>query len=39
MSWYDTHKLLIEKKMLEELKYENLICNFISQKARKIDIK
>ena len=31
--------LLIEKKMLEELKYKNLICNFISQKARKIDIK
>ena len=31
--------LLIEKKILEELKYENLICNFISQKARKIDIK
>ena len=31
--------LLIEKKMLEELKYKNLISNFISQKARKIDFK
>ena len=31
--------LLIEKEMLEELKYKNLISNFASQKARKIDFK
>ena len=31
--------LSIEKEMLEELKYKNLICNFTSQKERKIDIK
>ena len=31
--------LSIEKEMLEELKYKNLISNFVSQKARKIDFK
>ena len=31
--------LSIEKEMLEELKYKNLISNFRSQKARKIDFK
>ena len=31
--------LSIEKKMLEELKYKNLICQFASQKTRKIDFK
>ncbi|KAK4591761.1 hypothetical protein RGQ29_016274 [Quercus rubra] len=31
--------LLIEKEMLEELKYKNLISNFASQKARKINFK
>ena len=31
--------LSIEKKMLEELKYKNLISNSASQKARKIDFK
>ena len=31
--------LLIEKEMLEELKYKNLISNFASQKVRKIDFK
>ena len=31
--------LSIEKEMLEELKYKNLISNFASQKARKIDFK
>ena len=31
--------LLIEKKMLEELKYKNLISQFASQNARKIDFK
>ena len=31
--------LLIEKEMLEELKYKNLISDFVSQKARKIDFK
>ena len=31
--------LSIEKEMLEELKYKNLISNFASQKSRKIDIK
>ena len=31
--------LSIEKEMLEKLKYKNLISNFISQKARKIDFK
>ena len=31
--------LLIEKEMLEELKYKNIISNFTSQKARKIDFK
>ena len=31
--------LSIEKEMLKELKYKNLISNFASQKARKIDFK
>ena len=31
--------LSIEKEMLEELKYKNLISNFASQKTRKIDFK
>ena len=31
--------LSIEKEMLEELKYKNLISNFASQKARKIHFK
>ena len=31
--------LLIENKMLEELEYKNLINQFTSQKARKIDFK
>ena len=31
--------LSIEKEMSEELKYKNLISNFASQKARKIDFK
>ena len=31
--------LSIEKEMLKELKYKNLISNFRSQKARKIDFK
>ena len=31
--------LSIEKEMLEELKYKNLISNFASQKARKIGFK
>ena len=31
--------LSIEKEMLEKLKYKNLISNFVSQKARKIDFK
>ena len=31
--------LLIGKKMLEVLKYKNLISNFTSQKERKIDFK
>ena len=31
--------LSIEKEMLEELKYKNLISNFPSQKARKIYFK
>ena len=31
--------LSIEKEMLEKLKYKNLISNFASQKARKIDFK
>ena len=31
--------LSIEKEMLEEIKYKNLISNFRSQKARKIDFK
>ena len=31
--------LSTEKEMLEELKYKNLISNFASQKARKIDFK
>ena len=31
--------LSIEKEMLEELKYKNLINNFVSQKVRKIDFK
>ena len=31
--------LSIEKEMLEELKYKNLISNFATQKARKIDFK
>ena len=31
--------LSIEKEMLEELKYKNLISNFRSQKARKIYFK
>ena len=31
--------LSIEKEMLEELKYKNLISNFSSQKIRKIDFK
>ena len=31
--------LLIEKKMLEELEYKNLISQFAYQKARKIDSK
>ena len=31
--------LSIEKEMLEELKYKNLISNFSSQKTRKIDLK
>ena len=32
-------QLSIEKEMLEELKYKNLISNFASQKARKIYFK
>ena len=31
--------LSIEKEMLEEVKYKNLISNFASQKAIKIDFK
>ena len=31
--------LPIEKEMLEEIKYKNLISNFASQKARKINFK
>ena len=31
--------LSIEREMLEKLKYKNLISNFASQKARKIDFK
>ena len=31
--------LSIEKEMLEELEYKNLISQFVSQKARKIDFK
>ena len=31
--------LSIEKKMLENLEYKNLIKNFASQKARKINFK
>ena len=31
--------LLIKNEMLEELEYENLISQFASQKARKIDFK
>ena len=31
--------LLIEKEMLEELEYKNLISQFASQNARKIDFK
>ena len=31
--------LSIENKMLEELDYKNLISQFVSQKARKIDFK
>ena len=31
--------LSIEKEILEELKYKNLISNFASQKARKIFFK
>ena len=31
--------LSIEKEMLEELKYKNLINNFASHKTRKIDFK
>ena len=31
--------LSIEKEMLEELKYKNLISNFASQKTRKIYFK
>ena len=31
--------LSIEKEMLEELKYKNLISNFASQKVRKIYFK
>ena len=29
----------MKKKILKELKYKNLISNFASQKARKIDFK
>ena len=31
--------LLIENELLEELEYKNLINQFASQKARKIDFK
>ena len=31
--------LTIEKEMLEELEYKNLISQFTSQKERKIDFK
>ena len=31
--------LSIEKEVLEELKYKNIISNFVYQKARKIDFK
>ena len=31
--------LSIEKEMLEELEYKNLISQFTSQKTRKIDFK
>ena len=31
--------LLIKNEMLEELEYKNLISQFASQKARKIDFK
>ena len=31
--------LSIKNEMLEELKYKNLISNFVSQKGRKIDFK
>ena len=30
---------MIEKEMLEEFEYKNLISQFASQKARKIDFK
>ena len=32
-------RLLIKNEMLEELEYKNLISQFASQKARKIDFK
>ena len=31
--------VILEKEILEELKYKNLISNFTSQKARNIDFK
>ena len=37
--WSRLAILSIEKEMLRELKYKNLISNFASQKARKIDFK
>ena len=37
--WSELAKLSIENEMLEELKYKNLIYQFASQKARKIDLK
>ena len=37
--WSRLAILSIEKEMLRELKYKNLISNFASQKVRKIDFK
>ena len=34
-----SHIINRKKKMLEKLKYKNLISNFASQKTRKIDFK
>ena len=37
--WSGLTILFIEKEMLEELEYKNLICNFASKKVRRIDFK